>query len=53
MDWAGILIFVGMMLLLLYGMWISMDDNLDKNTHHDNRQGSHYYESNKAKGNHE
>jgi len=51
MDWAGILILVGMMLLLLYGLWISMKDSFpdSRKTHHDNRPGSYYYESNKKK----
>jgi len=51
MDWAGILILVGMFLLLIYGLWISMKDSFpqDRDTHHDNRPGSHYYESNKKK----
>ena len=31
MDWAGVLIFVGMMLLLLYGLWISMKDSFPSN----------------------
>ena len=31
MDWAGILILVGMMVLLLYGLWISMKDSFPSN----------------------
>ena len=51
MDWTGILVIVGMAIALLWGLWISMKDSFpdSRKTHHDNRPGSHYYESNKKK----
>ena len=50
MSWTGVLILVGMMLLLLYGLWISMKDSFpdSRKTHHDNRPGSHYQVSQQA-----
>ena len=48
MDWTGILVIVGMAIALLWGLWISMKDSFPEK-HHDNRPGSHYYESNKKK----
>ena len=49
MSWTGVLVIGGMALALLWGLWISMKDSFPRNTHHDNRPGSHYYESNKKK----
>ena len=49
MSWTGVLVLGGMTIALLWGLWISMKDSFPRNTHHDNRPGSHYYESNKKK----
>ena len=48
MSWTGVLIIGGMAIALLWGLWISMKDSFPEK-HHDNRPGSHYYESNKKK----
>ena len=51
MSWTGVLVIGGMALALLWGLWISMKDSFpdSRKTHHDNRPGSYYYESNKKK----
>ena len=48
MSWTGVLVLGGMTIALLWGLWISMKDSFPEK-HHDNRSGSHYYESNKKK----
>ena len=48
MSWTGMLVLGGMAIALLWGLWISMKDSFPEK-HHDNRPGSHYYESNKKK----
>ena len=51
MDWAGIIVLAVLGFIVIWGLWKSMDGNFpqDRETHHDNRPGSYYYESNKKK----
>ena len=51
MDWVGILILGIMAITIVWGLWMSMKGSFpdSRKTHHDNRPGSHYYESNKKK----
>ena len=51
MDWVGIFIIGMMAITIIWGLWMSMKDSFpdSRKTHHDNRPGSYYYESNKKK----
>ena len=51
MSWTGILILGIMAITIVWGLWMSMKNSFPdpSKTHHDNRPGSHYYESNKKK----
>ena len=49
MDWAGIIVLVVLGIIVIWGLWQSMEGSFPPdNTHHDNRPGSHYYESQRA-----
>ena len=50
MSWTGIIVLAALGIITIWGLWKSMEGNFPpRDTHHDNRPGSHYYESNKKK----
>lgn len=49
MDWAGIIVLVVLGIIVIWGLWQSMDGSFPpRETHRDNRPGSYYYESQRA-----
>lgn len=49
MELVNIVLIVGGLALVVYAMWLKAElmDIESRPSHHDNRRGSHYYESNK------
>jgi|TARA_R100001530_G_C4301613_1_gene150631 hypothetical protein len=49
MYWVSVIIVGIFVIALLWGIVLTLGAPFDKPKHHDNRPGSHYYESNKKR----
>ena len=49
MYWISIAVVGILVIALLWGLVLTLKSPFDRPRHHDNRPGSHYYESNKKR----
>ena len=53
MDWISIAVIGLFLIVLLWGIVLTLGSPFNKHKHHDNKKGSYYYESNKREKYHE
>tara|TARA_R100001530_G_scaffold129270_1_gene99495 strand:- start:957 stop:1118 length:162 start_codon:yes stop_codon:yes gene_type:complete len=53
MHWVSIAIIGVLLIAMLWGLVLTLGAPFNRPKHHDNRKGSHYYESNKREKYHE